>query len=32
MMWLENSGHIVTEDYERELVFRAIESFIEEHS
>jgi carboxylesterase len=31
MMWLENSGHIVTEVCEREVVYRAIESFIEEH-
>ena len=31
MMWLENSGHIVTEDYEGELVYAATESFIEEH-
>lgn len=31
MMWLENSGYIVTEDYEREVVYRAIDSFIEQH-
>ena len=31
MMWLENSGHIVTEDLERERVYAAIEAFIEAH-
>jgi len=30
-MWLENSGHIVTEDLERERVYAAIEAFIEAH-
>jgi carboxylesterase len=29
MVWLENSGHIVTEDYDRELVYRTIGDFVE---
>jgi len=31
MMWLENSGHIVAEDYEREFVYTTIQNFIVEH-
>lgn len=31
MMWLENCGHVVTVDYDRELVFEAIERFIAGH-
>lgn len=31
MMWLENCGHIVTEDYQRGLVHARIQTFIEEH-
>jgi len=32
MVWLENSGHIVTEDYDRELVYTRIRAFIEQHT
>jgi len=28
MVWLENSGHVVTEDYERERVYALIQDFI----
>jgi carboxylesterase len=28
MVWLENSGHVVTEDYERERVYAMIQEFI----
>jgi carboxylesterase len=28
MVWLENSGHIVTEDYERQFVYQTIRSFV----
>ena len=31
MIWLENSGHVVTVDYERQLVYAAIEEFIAGH-
>lgn len=31
MMWLENSGHVVTVDYDRGLVYAAIERFITGH-
>jgi carboxylesterase len=31
MVWLENSGHVVTVDYDRELVCAAIERFIAGH-
>jgi len=31
MLWLENSGHIVTEDYDRQLVYATIRDFIEQH-
>jgi carboxylesterase len=32
MVWLENSGHVVTEDYDRELVEARIRTFIEKHT
>jgi len=31
MLWLEHSGHIVTEDREREQVYQAIHEFIQQH-
>ena len=31
MIWLENSGHVVTVDYDRQLVYAAIERFIAGH-
>ena len=30
MVWLENGGHIVTEDYDRMLVYGAIRDFCEQ--
>ena len=32
MVWLENSGHIVTEDYDRMSVYRAIRAFCEQRT
>ena len=32
MLWLENSGHIVTEDLDRELVYDAIRTFVKQRS
>ena len=31
MIWLENSGHVVTVDYDRQLVYAAVEGFIAGH-
>ena len=32
MVWLENSGHIITEDYDRQFVYTSIHNFIKRHS
>jgi carboxylesterase len=32
LLWLDHSGHIVTEDREREQVYEAIRNFVEQHS
>ena len=32
MVWLENSGHVVTEDYDREMLYARIHAFIEKHT
>jgi carboxylesterase len=32
MLWLDRSGHIVTEDYDREQVYQAIHEFIQQRA
>ena len=32
MLWLDDSGHVITREPEREIVFRAVAEFIEQHA
>jgi carboxylesterase len=32
MIWLDDSGHVITREPEREIVFRAVAEFIEQHA
>jgi esterase/lipase len=31
MVWLENSGHVVTEDYDRQVVYTKVRDFVSGH-